>query len=78
MICFTGHDLLACDKFDVMDQVHKIKLPTQVVCGSHDVMTPEKYSDYLASEIKRARENIITGGGHFVQLDEYSQVNPRI
>ena len=55
------NDLLACDKFDVMDQGHKIKLPNQVVCSSHDLMTPEKYSDYLASEIEGAHENIIPG-----------------
>ena len=61
-----------------MDQVHQIKLPTQVVCGSHDVMTPVKYSDYLAREIKGARENIIPEGNHFVQLEEYHQVNSQI
>ena len=53
-------------------------MPTQVVCGSHDLMTPEKYSDYLASEIEGAHENTIPGGNHFVQLEKYNQVNRQI
>jgi len=72
------NDLLACDQFDVMEQIHKINLPTHVVCGSQDVMTPVKYSDYLAREIPSAREEIIPGGNHFVQLEKYRQVNTQI
>ena len=72
------NDLQACDKFDVMDDVHNITLPTQVVCGSEDVMTPVKYSDYLAKQIKNAREEIIPGARHFVQLQQYQQVNAQI
>ena len=36
------NDLLACDKFDVMGQLENIDLPTQVLCGSDDIMTPVK------------------------------------
>ncbi len=72
------NDLQACDNFDVMDQVQKIQLPTQVMCGSEDVMTPVKYSDYLAQQIKHAREEIIPGGSHYVQLEKYQQVNEQI
>ena len=71
-------DLQSCDKFDVMDQVSKIQLPTQVVCGSRDIMTPVKYSDYLAREIDGAQEEVIPGGSHFVQLEKYQQVNEKI
>jgi pimeloyl-ACP methyl ester carboxylesterase len=71
-------DLQSCDKFDVMDQVSKIQLPTQVVCGSRDIMTPVKYSDYLAREIDGAQEEVIPGGNHFVQLEKYQQVNEKI
>ncbi len=72
------NDLLACDKFDVMDQVHNIHLPSLVMCGGEDVMTPAKYSDYLAREIVNVREKIIPGANHFVQLEKYQQVNEQI
>jgi len=70
------NDLLACDNFDVMDRVQEIQLPTQV--GSEDMMTPVKYSDYLAHKIKHAREEVIPGAGHFVQLQRYQVVNEQI
>ena len=72
------NDFQSCDRFDIMEDIHKISLPTQVVCGSEDVMTPVKYSDYLTDQIKEAREEIIPGGSHYVQLEKYHQVNEQI
>lgn len=72
------NDLQACDHFDVMNEVKNISLPTQVMCGSEDVMTPVNYSDYLAQNIKNAREEIIPDGSHFVQLEKHQQVNEQI
>ena len=72
------NDLQACDKFDVMDEIHNIDLPTQVMCGSEDIMTPVKYTDYLGSKIKDARVEVIAGGSHYVQLEQYQKVNEQI
>jgi pimeloyl-ACP methyl ester carboxylesterase len=72
------NDLLACDRFDVMDEVSKINLPVQIVCGSEDVMTPIKYSDYLGREIHGSHIEIIQGGTHFVQLEKHKKVNRQI
>ena len=72
------NDLRACDQFDIMDEVKDISLPTQVICGSEDIMTPVKYSDYLAQNINEAREEVISGGSHYVQLEKYQAVNEQI
>ena len=72
------NDLLCCDKFDVMDRVQQIGLPTQVVCGSEDVMTPCKYSDYLASNINGARRTVLEGATHYVQMERHQEVNGAI
>ena len=72
------NDLLACDGFDVMDQLGKIDLPTQVLCGSEDVMTPVKYADYLTEHMQNARETVIEGGTHFVQMEKFKKVNEEI
>ena len=69
------NDLLCCDRFDVMDRVGGTTVPTQIVCGSRDVMTPVKYSDYLADKIPRSMRAVIDGAGHYVQLDQYREVN---
>jgi pimeloyl-ACP methyl ester carboxylesterase len=72
------NDFQACDNFDIMDEVHNIHLPTQVVCGSDDIMTPVKYSDYLGSKIEESDVQVISGGSHYVQLEKYQKVNEQI
>ena len=72
------NDMLCCDKFDVMDRVHEIKLPTLALCGSEDVMTPPKYSTYLADKIEGARAVIIDGGTHMVFAEKPDEVNQAI
>jgi len=44
------NDLRACDKFDIMDRLGDIDIPLLAVSGTEDVMTPPKYSQYLASK----------------------------
>ena len=72
------NDLMACDSFDMMDCVGEIKLPTRVICGSDDVMTPVKYSDYLTNSITDASKSIIPGGTHFVHMEKFQKVNEEI
>ena len=72
------NDLMACDQFDVMEEVHNIKIPTRIVCGSQDIMTPVKYSDYLADRISGATEDVVSDATHYVQLDKYHEVNEKI
>ena len=74
----TLSDLVCCDRFDVMDRVQEIRLPVQVVCGSEDIMTPVKYTDYLADRIPGAQKVILSGGSHWVQLEQYTEVNETI
>ena len=72
------NDLKACDQFDVMDKVHKIDLPTHVMCGADDLATPVKFTQYLAENIPGAQHEVIDGGGHYVQLERYQRVNDQI
>jgi pimeloyl-ACP methyl ester carboxylesterase len=72
------NDLLSCDRFDVMEDVRNIQLPTAIISGSDDEMTPVKYSDYLAQHIQGAQQDVIPGARHFVQLQKYHQVNSKI
>ena len=72
------NDLLCCDKFDIMDRVDHIRVPTQVVCGTEDVMTPVKYSNHLADSIAGARNAIVGGATHYVQMERPQEVNNTI
>jgi pimeloyl-ACP methyl ester carboxylesterase len=72
------NDLMACDRFDVMNEIRNINLPTLVICGDQDTMTPVKYADYLAENIPGAQKVIVPGASHFVQLQKHKQVNASI
>ncbi len=72
------NDLHCCDKFDIMAKVHTIKLPTLIIGGSEDEMTPVKYANYLADKIEGARKVIIEGGTHFVFAEKPNEVNQAI
>tara|TARA_B100000408_G_C10249563_1_gene202820 strand:- start:25 stop:510 length:486 start_codon:yes stop_codon:yes gene_type:complete len=72
------NDLLACDQFDVMGELEQIDLPTQILWGSEDKVTPVKYADYLTEHMQNARETVIPGATHFVQMEEYKKVNEEI
>ncbi|MBU7023539.1 MAG: alpha/beta hydrolase [Theionarchaea archaeon] len=61
----TYNDFLACDTFNVMEEIHRISIPTLVIAGRQDVLTPLKYSQYLADNIKGARLEIIENCGQF-------------
>jgi len=74
----TLNDFLCCDKFDIIDKVHTIKLPTLVICGNEDEMTPVKYAHYLTNKIEAAREVIIDGASHQVFLEKPKEVNQAI
>ena len=69
------NDLLCCERFDVMSEVSKINLPTEIIAGSIDKVTPVKFADYLAANISNSQEHVIEGGDHFLQLQMHQQVN---
>jgi pimeloyl-ACP methyl ester carboxylesterase len=69
------NDFLACDKFDIMDRVQQIQLPALIVCGELDVMTPVKYSDYLATRISNSKLVIIPQATHLALAEKPNEVN---
>ncbi len=71
-------DLSACDKFDVMEELHRIQKPVQIICGSEDRLTPVKYSHFLEEKLSDGQVKIIDGAGHMVMLEEPDQVNRAI
>ena len=63
-------DLLACDRFDLIDSISQIKSPTLVVCGQDDQMTPPRYSHFLVDQIQDSELQIIPDAGHMVMLEQ--------
>ncbi|MFC2047296.1 alpha/beta fold hydrolase [Chloroflexota bacterium] len=69
------NDLRCCDKFDIMDRVKEIRVPTLILCGNEDAMCPVKYTEYLAAKIPEAKKVIIEGAAHFVFVDKPDEFN---
>jgi pimeloyl-ACP methyl ester carboxylesterase len=63
-------DLLACNEFDVLDQLEKVGAPALIVCGSEDRMTPPKYSEFLHKGITGSQMHIVEGAGHMAMLEK--------
>ena len=69
------NDMQACDEFSIMGREEALTLPTLAVCGSDDMMTPPKYSHFMADRLPNAQAVIINGGTHFVFAEKPNEVN---
>lgn len=63
-------DFSACDQFSVMESLGEISLPTLVVSGTADQLTPLRYGEYLHQHIPRAELSVIEDGGHMMGLEK--------
>ena len=71
-------DFLACDRFDIMRELENIDLPTLILCGNEDEMTPVKYSEFLRSRIRGSTLEILPGSGHMVMMESPQAFNEKI
>jgi pimeloyl-ACP methyl ester carboxylesterase len=72
------NDFKACDHFDVRSRLPEIKLPTLVLCGEEDQLTPVKYSRYLQENITPSRLVLIPHAGHMVMAEQPDILNRAI
>lgn len=68
-------DLVACDEFDIMDEVKNINVPTLIISGDKDILTPVKYSEYLFNKIRGAKLHVIKKAGHFMMQEKPEEFN---
>jgi pimeloyl-ACP methyl ester carboxylesterase len=67
-------DFLACSVFDVRARLGDLRVPTVVVCGAEDRMTPPALGEELARSIPDARRVVIEGAGHMLMLEKPDEV----
>ncbi len=65
----TLNDFLACDQFDVRDRLAQIALPTLVISGENDRMTPPRFGQFLADHIPQADFALIERAEHMLTLE---------
>ncbi len=64
------NDYLACDGFDVRQELPRIESRTLVVCGDKDRMTPPKWSHYLNANITGSELHFVKDSGHMLPLEK--------
>lgn len=67
-------DLEACNKFDRVLSLEKIKVPSLMIVGDEDVMTPVKYSQFLSDHLLNSQISIIKGAGHMCMEEKPTEV----
>jgi len=72
------NDYHACDHFDVMGSLKEINVPTLLVCAGSDLMTPPKYSEYIHSQIKGSKIELIEGVGHMIMIERPAELNKAV
>ncbi|MFO1428980.1 MAG: alpha/beta hydrolase [Candidatus Competibacteraceae bacterium] len=64
------NDFLACNQFDVMTRLSEIEVPTLVITGGADALTPIKYGQYLKDQMPQAELVVIPIAGHMVAREK--------
>jgi pimeloyl-ACP methyl ester carboxylesterase len=67
-------DFRACDRFDLSNRLGEVKVPTLVLVGDEDKMTPERFAEGLAEGIPGAELSVISGAGHMLPLEQPDEV----
>ena len=71
-------DFSACNTFDILDEIKKIRLPALITCGVEDKLTPVKYSRFLNENINGSKLAIIEDAGHMVMIEKSKEFNREI
>jgi pimeloyl-ACP methyl ester carboxylesterase len=71
-------DFTACDSFDIIDQVSEVTLPTLILCGKDDRLTPSKYSELLHKEIGGSEAVFFDNCGHMPMIEQSAEFNEAV
>jgi len=69
------NDLVACDEFDITEEVSRIEVPTLIVSADQDILTPVKYGELLRERIKGSKLHVIKNSGHFMMQEKPEEFN---
>jgi pimeloyl-ACP methyl ester carboxylesterase len=64
-----GQTLAALGKHDAWDVVPTVTVPTAIVAGDHDVLTPPSQALAIKRILPQARLRILAGGTHYTPVE---------
>ncbi len=68
-------DLVACNQFDVTARLGGLALPTLIVAGRDDAITPLRHAELLHERISGSKLVVIDGAGHTVPSEKPNEFN---
>ncbi len=71
-------DFAACRRFDFRGRLKRVNLPTLILCGGSDLITPVRHSERLCREIPGSVLVMIEKAGHMLPLESAQRVNSAI
>ncbi|MFF0095432.1 alpha/beta fold hydrolase [Streptomyces canus] len=75
---FKAQQLAVLDRRDRTSEIAKIAVPTLIVAGDADVITPLRLSEEMASSIPDAELHVLAGIGHLSPLEAPAAVAARL
>lgn len=73
-----GCQIAMLSRTDTTLSLKKIKIPTLVLVGRYDALTPPEVMKKLAKKIKTSKFNIVPKSGHMTPLENPEHVNKKI
>jgi len=71
-------DFAACRRFDFRQRLRRLVMPTLILCGTEDLITPPHYSERLHQEIAGSSLVLVEKAGHMLPLECPARVNQAI
>ncbi len=72
-------DLEICDRFDLLEDYRsgriRVDVPTLIIVGRDDRLTPVKYAEFFHRHIEGSRLVVIDDAGHMVMLEQPERFN---
>jgi pimeloyl-ACP methyl ester carboxylesterase len=63
-------DFRACNAFNRENDLQAVQIPTLILCGEKDLMTPPAYSRLLNEQISGSELRLIPGAGHMPMIEK--------
>jgi pimeloyl-ACP methyl ester carboxylesterase len=68
-------DLSACNGYrDALAAAARIKVPTTIILGERDMMTPARAGSSLAAALPNSRVVVLPGAGHMMMMEKPDQL----
>lgn len=71
----TRRDLRSCHTFDVRQRLDEIDIPVLALCGEDDGLTPPRYHEYLAENIRESDLAVLSDAAHLAMLERPDAFN---